>query len=237
MPTDLGDVKAIGRLIYHRSLALRDTQQGMDPTELPRLLATAGMPGFNLGLLGPVPPRFHRALLGLPAGILLAAATLIGMPQLPAELLTQVAAAVPALYGAVVWKRIWPWRYVWRNYVTTKGGRWRSPLHRRHQDGSASELVVDHRGDGTLDILEPSFADRAHRRVVAQRGVGADEPGAGGVRTSGISQPLPLLPGKPQPFCFSGIGLRSVFLDPASRHGTVRVAGQSGHQGRAEFAG
>lgn len=41
LPTDLGDTPAIGELSYHHSPALRETQNGIDPTELPRLLATA----------------------------------------------------------------------------------------------------------------------------------------------------------------------------------------------------
>lgn len=41
LPTDLADTPAIGELTYHRSPALRETQSGIDPTELPRLLATA----------------------------------------------------------------------------------------------------------------------------------------------------------------------------------------------------
>ncbi|MCC3292985.1 type IV secretory system conjugative DNA transfer family protein [Arthrobacter sp. zg-Y1110] len=41
LPADLGDTPAIGELSYHHSPALRETQNGIDPTELPRLLATA----------------------------------------------------------------------------------------------------------------------------------------------------------------------------------------------------
>lgn len=39
LPTDLGDTPAIGELVYAHSPALRETQSGIDPTELPRLLA------------------------------------------------------------------------------------------------------------------------------------------------------------------------------------------------------
>ncbi|NVM96115.1 type IV secretory system conjugative DNA transfer family protein [Arthrobacter wenxiniae] len=41
MPEDLGDTPAIGTLNYKPSPALRETQSGIDPTELPRLLANA----------------------------------------------------------------------------------------------------------------------------------------------------------------------------------------------------
>lgn len=41
MPEDLGDTPAIGTLTYKPSPALRETQAGIDPTELPRLLANA----------------------------------------------------------------------------------------------------------------------------------------------------------------------------------------------------
>jgi hypothetical protein len=41
LPTDLGDTEAIGTLTYRHSPALRETQSGIDPTELPRLLANA----------------------------------------------------------------------------------------------------------------------------------------------------------------------------------------------------
>lgn len=39
LPTDLGDTPAIGTIHYKPSPALRETQAGIDPTELPRLLA------------------------------------------------------------------------------------------------------------------------------------------------------------------------------------------------------
>jgi hypothetical protein len=41
MSEDLGDTPAIGTLNYKPSPALRETQSGIDPTELPRLLANA----------------------------------------------------------------------------------------------------------------------------------------------------------------------------------------------------
>ncbi|MCC3299335.1 type IV secretory system conjugative DNA transfer family protein [Arthrobacter caoxuetaonis] len=41
LPHDLADTPVIGELVYHQSPALRETQNGIDPTELPRLLATA----------------------------------------------------------------------------------------------------------------------------------------------------------------------------------------------------
>lgn len=41
MPEDLGETPVIGTLTYQRSPAMRETQAGLDPTELPRLLANA----------------------------------------------------------------------------------------------------------------------------------------------------------------------------------------------------
>lgn len=161
MPEDLGDTPAIGTLTYRPSPALRETQSGIDPTELPRLLAnampegswvavtlrkpsnkerkhytpwlgnrlgtavpthhstsptavvvsitaggssteevtsllsqvTAGLPGFDLDSGVQFAPARHSLFLGLPAGLVLAAATLFGLPRLPAE----YAAFVPAL--------------------------------------------------------------------------------------------------------------------------------------------
>lgn len=153
MPEDLGDTPAIGTLTYRPSPALRETQSGIDPTELPRLLAnampegswvavtlrkpsnkerkhytpwlgnrlgtavpthhstsptavvvaitaggssreevtsllsqvTAGLPGFDLDSGVQFAPKRHGLALGLPAGLVLAAATLFGLPQVPAE--------------------------------------------------------------------------------------------------------------------------------------------------------
>lgn len=153
MPEDLGDTPAIGTLTYKPSPALRETQSGIDPTELPRLLAnampegswvavtmrkpsnrerkfytpwlgnrmgtavpthhstsltavlvsitaggaskeevtsllsqvTAGLPGFDLDSGLKFAPSRHALVLGLPAGLVLAAAALFGLPQLPAE--------------------------------------------------------------------------------------------------------------------------------------------------------
>lgn len=41
LPTDLADVPAIGHLVHTPSVVLRETQAGIDPGELPRLLANA----------------------------------------------------------------------------------------------------------------------------------------------------------------------------------------------------
>lgn len=44
LPEDLGDTPTIGTLEYRPSPAMRETQSGIDPTELPRLLANAMPP-------------------------------------------------------------------------------------------------------------------------------------------------------------------------------------------------
>ncbi|MCU6481920.1 type IV secretory system conjugative DNA transfer family protein [Arthrobacter sp. A2-55] len=167
LPDDLGATPVVGQLTYHPSPALRETQAGIDPTELPRLLATAmpegswvsvtmrkpttrerkhytpwlahrlgtavpthhstspnavvvsmiaggasraevdslllqvtaGLPGFDLDSRVHFPGRFHRALLGLPAGLLLALATLIGAPHLDPAILAQLTPAIPYALG------------------------------------------------------------------------------------------------------------------------------------------
>ncbi|ACL42187.1 hypothetical protein Achl_4236 (plasmid) [Pseudarthrobacter chlorophenolicus A6] len=168
MPEDLGDTPAIGTLNYRPSPALRETQSGIDPTELPRILAnampegswvavtmrkpsnkerkfytpwlgnrlgtavpthhstsptavvvsitaggstkdevtsllsqvTAGLPGFDLDSGVKFAPTKHALFFGLPVGLLLAAATLFGLPQLPAEYATYIPAGIaPLLYG------------------------------------------------------------------------------------------------------------------------------------------
>jgi hypothetical protein len=168
MPEDLGDTPAIGTLNYRPSPALRETQSGIDPTELPRILAnampegswvsvtmrkpsnkerkfytpwlgnrlgtavpthhstsptaivvsitaggsskeevtsllsqvTAGLPGFDLDSGVRFAPTKHALFFGLPAGLLLAAATLFGLPQLPAEYAAYIPAGIaPLLYG------------------------------------------------------------------------------------------------------------------------------------------
>ncbi|NKR12477.1 MULTISPECIES: hypothetical protein [unclassified Paenarthrobacter] len=166
MPEDLGDTPAIGTLNYRPSPVLRETQAGIDPTELPRLLAnampegtwvavtmrkpsnkerkfytpwlanrlgtavpthhstsptavvvsitaggssreevtsllsqvTAGLPGFDLDSGVRFAPKHHGLLFALPAGLLLAAATLFGLPMIPAEYAEFIpAAASPVL--------------------------------------------------------------------------------------------------------------------------------------------
>ncbi|MET4143824.1 type IV secretory system conjugative DNA transfer family protein [Arthrobacter sp. UYCo732] len=168
MPEDLGDTPAIGTLTYRPSPALRETQSGIDPTELPRILAnampegswvsvtmrkpsnkerkhytpwlgnrlgtavpthhstsptavvvsitaggsskeevtsllsqvTAGLPGFDLDSGVRFAPTKHALFFGLPAGLALAAATLFGLPLLPAEYATYVPAGItPFLYA------------------------------------------------------------------------------------------------------------------------------------------
>ncbi|WP_230854512.1 type IV secretory system conjugative DNA transfer family protein [Arthrobacter terrae] len=167
MPEDLGDTPAIGTLNYKPSPALRETQSGIDPTELPRLLAnalpegswvsvtmrkpsnkerkhytpwlgnrlgtavpthhstsptsvvvsitaggsskaevtsllsqvTAGLPGFDLDSGVRFAPKHHGLLFGFPLGLVLAAATMFGLPQLPAEYAEFIpAAATPFLF-------------------------------------------------------------------------------------------------------------------------------------------
>jgi hypothetical protein len=168
MPEDLGDTPAIGTLNYKPSPALRETQAGIDPTELPRILAnampegswvavtmrkpsnkerkfytpwlgnrlgtvvpthhstsptavvvsvtaggssreevtsllsqvTAGLPGFDLDSGVRFAPTKHALFFGPPAGLLLAAATLFGLPQLPAEYAAYIPASIaPILYA------------------------------------------------------------------------------------------------------------------------------------------
>ena len=168
MPEDLGDTPSIGTLNYKPSPALRETQAGIDPTELPRLLAnampegswvavtmrkpsnkerkfytawlgnrlgtavpthhstsptaivvsitaggsspeevtsllsqvTAGLPGFDLDSGVKFAPTKHALFFGLPIGLLLAAATLFGLPHLPAEYAAYIPAILaPVLYG------------------------------------------------------------------------------------------------------------------------------------------
>ncbi|WP_216353876.1 hypothetical protein [Arthrobacter sp. SRS-W-1-2016] len=162
MPEDLGDTPAIGTLNYKPSPPLRETQSGIDPTELPRLLAnampegtwvavtmrkpsnrerkfyapwlanrlgtavpthhstspnvvvasitaggssreevtsllsqvTAGLPGFDLDSGVRFAPARHPLFLGLPAGLLFAAATLFGLPMIPAAYAQFIPAAV-----------------------------------------------------------------------------------------------------------------------------------------------
>ncbi|WP_427019361.1 hypothetical protein ACQCSX_21965 (plasmid) [Pseudarthrobacter sp. P1] len=168
LPTDLGDTEAIGSLTYKPSPALRETQSGIDPTELPRLLAnalpegswvavtmrkpsnkerkfytpwlgnrlgtavpthhstsptavlvsiaaggnsreevtsllsqvTAGLPGFDLDSGVRFAPKRHALFLGLPIGLVLAAATLFGLPQVPAAYAAYIPAGIaPLLYA------------------------------------------------------------------------------------------------------------------------------------------
>jgi hypothetical protein len=168
MPEDLGDTQAIGTLTYRPSPALRETQSGIDPTELPRLLAnampdgswvavtmrkpsnkerkhytpwlgnrlgtanpthhstsptavivtitaggstqeevtsllsqvTAGLPGFDLDSGVRFAPKQHALFFGLPIGLILAAATLFGLPQVPAEYAEFIPAGIaPFLYA------------------------------------------------------------------------------------------------------------------------------------------
>ncbi|MEH0110567.1 type IV secretory system conjugative DNA transfer family protein [Tersicoccus sp. MR15.9] len=168
LPHDLVNTPVIGRLLYHRSPVLRETQAGIDPAELPRILGSvmaegtwvavglrkprdrersryakwlgyrlgvavpthhsmgantvvatftaggrdqqdvhslltaiaAAMPGFDLQTRIDYPSRFHRAVAGIPLGLALAAATLFGMPALPAEVHPYVAPLTGALYAA-----------------------------------------------------------------------------------------------------------------------------------------
>ncbi|MDQ0261912.1 hypothetical protein [Sinomonas atrocyanea] len=163
LPEDLGDTPVVGTLVYRHSPALRDPQAGIDPTELPRLLAnsmpegtwvavtlrrprdrerkhytawlahrlgtavpthhslspnavavtitaggstrdevrsllsqvTAGLPGFDLDSQVRFAPRHHGAVLGLPAGVLLAVATIFGLPLLPAQLAAHIPSFLP----------------------------------------------------------------------------------------------------------------------------------------------
>jgi hypothetical protein len=48
LPTDLGETEVIGTLSYRQSPAMRETQAGLDPTELPRMLANAMPAGTYL---------------------------------------------------------------------------------------------------------------------------------------------------------------------------------------------
>ncbi|MDQ1053122.1 hypothetical protein QE394_001050 [Arthrobacter sp. SORGH_AS 212] len=163
MPTDLAQSPAIGKLVFKNSPALRETQSGIDPTELPRILAnvlpadswvavsmrapsnkerkhytpwlanrlgtatpvhhstsptamvisitaggssedevrsvlaqvTAGLPGFDLDSDVTFPATRHRAAVGAFIAPALAAAALIGVPFIPAE----VTALAPAAFG------------------------------------------------------------------------------------------------------------------------------------------
>lgn len=174
LPTDLADSPAIGRLVFKNSPALRETQSGIDPTELPRILAnvlpadswvavsmrapsnkerkhytpwlanrlgtatpvhhstspaamvisitaggssedevrsvlaqvTAGLPGFDLDSAVTFPATRHRAAVGAFIAPVPAAAALIGVPFIPAEV-TSLAPAVfafltPVLLGLAV---------------------------------------------------------------------------------------------------------------------------------------
>lgn len=166
MPEDLGDTPVIGSLIYQPSATMRETQSGIDPSELPNLLATAmpagswvaitmrkpgnkerrwytpwlanrlgtavpthhsvhptavaatitaggssradveallhqmtaGMPGFDLDSSVVFPARFHSAAAGLPAGLILAAATFFGQPYLPPNIAETVNSLALYLY-------------------------------------------------------------------------------------------------------------------------------------------
>ncbi|GAA1114016.1 type IV secretory system conjugative DNA transfer family protein [Arthrobacter flavus] len=170
LPDDLGNSPAIGELTYRRSPALRETQSGIDPTELPRLLAnampagswvavtmrkpankertrytawlanrlgtavpthhsvhptavamtitaggstkdevrallhqvTAGMPGFDLDSDISFRRARHRASVLLPIGLLLAAATIFGIPYLPGEIKEMVSEFTAGLLTASV---------------------------------------------------------------------------------------------------------------------------------------
>lgn len=172
LPDDLGETPVIGTLVYRPSPAMRETQSGIDPTELPRLLATAmpagswvsvtmrkpvnkerrwyttwlanrlgtavpthhsvhpsavavtitaggatradvsallhqvtaGMPGFDLDSDVIFPARFHTAAAGLPAGLILAAGTLLGTPYLPpaiAETISSISLQLFLLAAAI----------------------------------------------------------------------------------------------------------------------------------------
>ena len=76
------------------------TAGGASRDEVTSLLAqvTAGLPGFDLDTKVRFAPTRSRALLGLPAGILLAAATLFGLPQLRAD----IAALIPPVQNLLV---------------------------------------------------------------------------------------------------------------------------------------
>ncbi|MBP2216022.1 hypothetical protein [Arthrobacter sp. CAN_C5] len=61
LPEDLGNSPAIGELTYRRSPALRETQAGIDPTELPRLLANAMPAGSWVAVTMRKPANKERA--------------------------------------------------------------------------------------------------------------------------------------------------------------------------------
>lgn len=56
---------------------------------------TAGLPGFDLDTQVRFASRHHPAVLGLPAGVLLAVATIFGMPYLPAQLAAHIPSFLP----------------------------------------------------------------------------------------------------------------------------------------------
>jgi hypothetical protein len=56
------------------------------------------MPGFDLDSEARFLPRYSRAVFGLPAGLVLAAALLFGLPAVP-EVAAMIGAATGFLYG------------------------------------------------------------------------------------------------------------------------------------------
>ncbi|WP_139186822.1 hypothetical protein [Arthrobacter crystallopoietes] len=170
LPDDLGDTPVIGTLTFRPSPVLRETQNGIDPSEFPKLLAntmpegswvavslrkpsnrerkfhtkwhnyrlgnaspqhhsyspsaimisvtaggasqdevrallgqfTSGMPGFDLDTDVRFPKTKHSSWLGVPAGLLLAAATLFGLPQIPLDLPAFTAPSLFAVAGLLL---------------------------------------------------------------------------------------------------------------------------------------
>ncbi|MCW2131701.1 hypothetical protein B0G38_000851 [Arthrobacter sp. VKM Ac-2550] len=170
LPEDLGDTPVIGTLTFRPSPVLRETQNGIDPSEFPKLLAntmpegswvaasirkpsgkerkhhtkwhnyrlgnanpqhhsyspsaimisvtaggasqdevrallgqfTSGMPGFDLDTDVRFPKTKHSSWLGVPAGLLLAAATIFGLPQIPLGLPASTAPSLFAVAGLLL---------------------------------------------------------------------------------------------------------------------------------------
>jgi hypothetical protein len=82
------------------AVAVTITAGGSSKDEVHALLnqVTAGMPGFDLDSEARFLPRYSRTVVGLPAGLVLAAALLFGLPAVP-DVAAMIGAATGFLYG------------------------------------------------------------------------------------------------------------------------------------------